>query len=407
MEQTVQEKSTTFPAHTPVVIIAAFACVYAGYLLYNAPFFHFDRLPQFIQSTYNFVHNFYDIINMLAVSLLEIFREIAVRLILRRDSGKRRFLSVFISTLVMFLCLVVAIMGGMKIAEEAKERDWLHNIYKNECESSETDTLISAETADNSLNVYYVNIKYDPDQTPSKEVIAYRINDIKPENSAFYDYIKNPLSAIAQWLKHSEYLNYKMILEPIYQEPANTLVVIEEILVTQNGKPLIKQNSIDPQRISYGYLAEEMETNTFYPTPKGYLIDFQECDNRYVQWHNSDMVLVDETNTVYFEDWFIDNNTPFFLTARKLKGLLGERLPEFTDSELSITIKSLEYESEPMAVSPPLEMTTREGRILYHFVDGQNDFYFAINSLANGYKAIEKGSSEENNYRLLCELAIG
>lgn len=198
-----------------------------------------------------------------------------------------------------------------------------------------------------------------------------------------------------------------MILEPIYQEPANTLVVIEEILVTQNGKPLIKQNSIDPQRISYGYLAEEMETNTFYPTPKGYLIDFQECDNRYVQWHNSDMVLVDETNTVYFEDWFINNNTPFFLTARKLKGLLGERLPEFTDSELSITIKSLEYESEPMAVSPPLEMTTREGRILYHFVDGQNDFYFAINSLANGYKAIEKGSSEENNYRLLCELAIG
>lgn len=407
MDQTVQERSKIFTGYTTVVSFVALTCAFAGYALYNAPYFQIDRLPQLLQSIYHFVHNLYEITDILAIPLLGIFRDFFAHLITRKNSGSRKFISIFISILVAIICLVLAGLAGMKVAEEAEERAWLHNTYKNRYESSEFDNRISIEIAVNFENVYYVDITYNPEPDLSKEVIAYRINNMKPVQAAFSDYFKNPLSALVQGLKKSEYLKYEMTLEPLYTCPIRTLVVIEEILVKQNGIPLIKQNSIDPQRISYGYLAEEMETKTFCPTPEGYWIDLQQCENCYVKWHNSDVVRVDETSIVYFEDWFIDTNIPFSLTAKNLRELLGEKLPEFTDSELRITIRTLEGEADPLAIFPPLEMTTREGRILYHWVDAKNDFYFAINSLADGHKAIEKDSYEEGDYRLLCELTIG
>lgn len=373
----------------------------AGYLLFYGVQGSPSQFPAPLRAIYQAIKDLQEIFSAFGPVLLTALLEL---LQISKSPDKFRKVIRKIQIVIILLSLAFYVIIGYSVAEKGQESKQI---------ASHTGENLSYLTSDevDALELFcWIDIKILPSDIPDEQIIGYCVIDFCSTDASLVECALNPLSAINHVIIGTKLIQYELILAPekTSSEPeqhTNVVVRIKEVLAQKNGEPLIELDSLDPQFISYGTSPAELETKQILPSPEGYVISCPAADTCYIEWDH-EVKRVGDDNTVYFEDHMMETNRAFSLTANSLKELLGDKLPQFPDADLKAAITEIGTSQEAQSISLPLEVSTREGRILYHWRSGQDDFYFSINSLASGHRYIEKEASDTSDYRLLCELSI-
>ena len=382
-------------------VFAGYAIFYAVYGVQGEP----GQIPPPFLAAYQVIKDLYEILFTVASGLLTVIFEL---LLASKNLEKFRKIIKKIQAAAILVCLVFCVIVGYSIAEKGLDSKQLAS------HPDESPSILTPDEVDALELFCWINIKILPSNIPDEQIIGYRVIGSWSTDASLAECALNPLSAINHMIIRTKLIQYELILEPERapsepeQKPEgykNVVVRIKEVLVEKNGEPLIGLDSLDPQFISYGASPAEWKTEKLLPSPEGYVISCPAAGTCYIKWDDEPKRVGDD-NTVDFEDRIMETNGAFSLTADNLKELLGDKLPQFPDTSLKAAITEIGTSQEAQPMSLPLEMSTREGRILYHWRSGQDDFYFSINSLATGHKYIEKEASDTSSYRLLCELSI-
>ena len=410
-----------------VIFFSVFFAV-IGYVIFNLSFFKNINVPTFVHTLYIYVKDINEIVCILPIPVITIIVQFFKLQCVKKHKNKHATIFKLINIILFVLCIVMSTVVGISVAEKNSESEVVNSSYNNYSNGLKK---LSREEVFYFEKYNCVEIKFAPPRTSSENVIAYNVISFKITKISHIENILNPLSSVIHMIKKTEYVKYKIILKPIYDDGENIsppstecsnidnvelastehirqndiLVVIEEVLVKKDGNPFIKLNSMDPQTIEYGYSKNKLKEEIFTSSSEGYIIEFQQDGNRFVQWNN-ELKCVSESNKVYFEDYYMEKNTPFKLTSENLKAIIDKNLPTFSDRNLKITLKNIKTSEEYQISELPLEMSTREKGILYHWQYEKDDFYFAINSLSNGTRFIAKEVTDKDDYRLLCEITI-
>lgn len=382
-------------------VFAGYALFYVVYEVQGEP----GQIPPPFLAAYQVIKDLYEILFTAAPGLLTAFFEL---LLASKNLEKFRKTIKKIQAAAILVCLVFCVIVGYSIAEKGLDSKQLAS------HPGETPSILTPDEVDALELSCWIDIKILPSNISDEQIIGYRVIGSWSTDASLAACALNPLSAINHMIIGTRLIQYELILEPegapseSEQESEgykNVVVRIKEVLVEKNGEPLIGLDSLDPQFISYGASPKELKTEKLLPSPEGYVIPCPAAGTCYIKW-NDESKRVGDDNTVDFEDRIMETNGAFSLTADNLKELLRDRLPQFSDTDLKAAITEIGTSQEAQPMSLPLEMSTRDERILYHWCSGQDDFYFSIHSLATGPKYIEKEASDTSGYRLLCELSI-
>lgn len=382
-------------------VFAGYAIFYAVYGVQGEP----GQIPPPFLAAYQVIKDLHEILSAAVSGLLTVIFEL---LLTSKSLEKFRNRIKIVQTAAILVCLVFCTIVGYSVAEKGLDSKQLAS------HPDKTPSHLTPGEVDALELICWIDIKTLPSNIPDEQIIGYRVIGSWSTDASLAEYALNPLSAINHMIIGTKLIQYELILAPEgapsepEQEPEgykNVVVRIKEVLVEKNGEPLIALDSLDPQFISYGASPTELKTERILPSPEGYVIPCPAAGTCYIEW-NHELKRVGDDNTVYFEDRVMETNIAFSLSADSLKELLGDKLPDFSNADLKATITEIGTSQEAQPASLPLEVSTREGRILYHWHSDQNDFYFSINSLASGPRHIEKEASDMSSCRLLCELSI-
>lgn len=388
------------------VIIASLIGVLAGYVLFYAVYKvqgEPGQIPAPFRAPYQAIKDLYEVLSVPVSGLLTVLFEL---LLTSKNLEKFRKTIKKVQAVAILVCLAFCVVVGYSVAEKGLDSKQLAS------HPGESPSYLTPDEV-NTLDLFcWIDIKILPSDIPNEQIIGYRVIGFCSKDASLAECALNPLSAINHMIIGTKLIQYELVLaperapsEPEPGQRTNVVVRIKEVLVEKNGEPLIELDSLDPQFISYGASPAELKTEQIFPSPEGYVIPCPAAGTCYIEWDDEPKRVSDD-NTVDFEDRMMETNGAFPLTANDLKKLLGDKLPQFSDTDLKAAITEIGTSQEAQSIFLPLEMSTRERRIFYHWRSDQDDFYFSINSLATGHRYIEKEASDMSGYRLLCELSI-
>lgn len=358
------------------------------------------QLPSGLIAVYQWVKNIQEIGGGVGITVW-----VLVDVIIKAGSAgskhKRTWIAVVL--LGMACCLVFSMLIGYSVAEKNKGIETVEQLPGR-------GSIYTPELVVFLDEIYFVHVNIiQPFDTSGATITGYEVEKFEPVQLSLEETVRNVFSALVYYVKCTNYVAYEIELKPIYEDPdpdpGQVRVIIEEVLVEKDSNPLIKSYSRDSHTIYYGSAADQLKEAVYQPTREGHILQLEEGGTCYVQWKDQ-LEQAERDHVICFEDYYMDFNGSFTLNADSLQTLLKGRIPSFAGRDLKISIKETDGSSGPQMPEPPLRMSTREGRILYHWQDEQNSFYFAINNLANGLTVIYKKDIQQEDYVLLCELTI-